>query len=532
MAKKKSVPPNDATAAAEWVPHASLKPWKKNPRINDDVVPRIAASLIRFGWGRALVARAANRELCVGHTSWKAAASLAAELKKDEKLPIAERRAWHPEALRTARTGMVPCRLKEMTAEESHALAKIDNRTNEFAAWNNEELLAQLRELPAPDAALLGWDENDIKLIERQLAGDAFGGGANGSIVDSYGEPPFSVLDTRSARWQERKRVWLALGIQSEVGRGENLLKFSDSMLAVSNGASSKKKKKTNVMAGGLAYGEITHPDGRPRSINGTSVFDPVLTELAYDWFVPEGGCIVDPFAGGSVRGIVAAALGRLYRGIELRDDQVVANRQQWKDIAPKLKRPLEPSWQVGEALETLRSFKDATADFIFSCPPYMDLEKYSDDPRDLSTLKPDAFAEAYTAIIKEAVRVLREDRFACFVVSEVRGPKPGFYRCLPALTIQAFEAAGARYYNEAILINSASSLPLRVRKQFDASRKLGRMHQNILLFCKGNPEAATKALGKVTRALWADEAPAADEPPPESASRESVARAAGGSVL
>ena len=36
---------------------------------------------------------------------------------------------------------------------------------------------------------------------------------------------------------------------------------------------------------------------------NGTSIFDPVVCELAYTWFAPVGGVVLDPFAGGSVRG-------------------------------------------------------------------------------------------------------------------------------------------------------------------------------------------------------------------------------------
>lgn len=35
-----------------------------------------------------------------------------------------------------------------------------------------------------------------------------------------FGVPPFSVLSAREGEWQERKRRWLALGIQSELGRG------------------------------------------------------------------------------------------------------------------------------------------------------------------------------------------------------------------------------------------------------------------------------------------------------------------------
>jgi len=43
---------------------------------------------------------------------------------------------------------------------------------------------------------------------------------------------------------------------------------------------------------------------------SGTSIFDPVLCEIAYRWFCPAGGMVLDPFAGGSVRGIVASRLG------------------------------------------------------------------------------------------------------------------------------------------------------------------------------------------------------------------------------
>ena len=53
--------------------------------------------------------------------------------------------------------------------------------------------------------------------------------------------------------------------------------------------------------------------------VTGTSIFDPVLCEIAYRWFSPVGGLILDPFAGGSVRGIVASKLGRQYIGHELR---------------------------------------------------------------------------------------------------------------------------------------------------------------------------------------------------------------------
>jgi hypothetical protein len=64
-------------------------------------------------------------------------------------------------------------------------------------------------------------------------------------------------------------------------------------------------------------------------SHGGTSIFDPVLAELAYRWFCPRAGRVLDPFAGGSVRGLVASRLGLFYCGIDLSEGQLEANRAQ-----------------------------------------------------------------------------------------------------------------------------------------------------------------------------------------------------------
>ena len=135
--------------------------------------------------------------------------------------------------------------------------------------------------------------------------------------------------------------------------------------------------------------------------------------------------------------------------------------------------------------------------DFIFSCPPYADLEVYSDDPRDLSTLDYDEFRKAYENIIAGACALLKPDRFACFVVGDVRD-RQGFYRNFPGHTIEAFETAGLRLYNEAILVTAVGSLPIRAGKQFAATRKLGKTHQQVYIFCKGDPRNATVTIGDV----------------------------------
>jgi len=226
---------------------------------------------------------------------------------------------------------------------------------------------------------------------------------------------------------------------------------------------------------------------------SGTSIFDPVLCELAYRWFCPPAGTVLDPFAGGSVRGIVASKLGRQYIGVDLSERQLEANREQ----AARLCGEPMPVWIAGDSRQIAAACDGVQVDLVFSCPPYADLEVYSDDPRDISTMGYADFLKVYREIIAACIGMLKQDRFAAFVVGDVRDPK-GFYRNLPGDTVAAFQDAGARLYNEAMLVTCLGSLPIRVGRQFAAGRKLGKTHQNVLVFCKGNPQRATEAVGPV----------------------------------
>jgi DNA modification methylase len=236
--------------------------------------------------------------------------------------------------------------------------------------------------------------------------------------------------------------------------------------------------------------GNLTFDDNNMlQTASGTSIFDPVLCELAYRWFCPPGGVIVDPFAGGSVRGIVAAKLGFQYHGCDLSARQIAANRVQGDLICPEN----VPHWVNGNSLDIETLLPGVQADFVFSCPPYADLEVYSDDPRDLSQMSYEQFRVVYSDIIAAAVRMLKPDRFACFVVGDARG-KDGCYYGFPWHTIEAFQRAGTKLYNEAVLVTAIGSLPVRITKQFESGRKLGKTHQNMFVFLKGDFKRATAA--------------------------------------
>jgi hypothetical protein len=134
----------------------------------------------------------------------------------------------------------------------------------------------------------------------------------------------------------------------------------------------------------------------------------------------------------------------------------------------------------------------------VFSCPPYADLEVYSDDPNDLSTLSYEDFKPAYFEIIDKACAQLKDNRFACFVVGDVRDKKGNYYNFVGD-TVEAFKAAGLHYYNEAIMITPIGTLGMQTSRNFPIARKLGKTHQNVLVFVKGDGKKATQACGVVS---------------------------------
>jgi len=299
-----------------------------------------------------------------------------------------------------------------------------------------------------------------------------------GELEKKFIVPPFSILDTKQKYWQDRKKKWIQLGIKSEVGRGDNLT-FGD----CAEKQTKYGKCNTKAVGGNITDEEYMKKYGKPRKeMNVTSIFDPVLCELCYKWFTPKEGKILDPFAGGSVRGVIAYKEGYNYLGLELSATQVAANKQQAIDM------DVNPTWLQGDSDKLLDEVANESCDLIFTCPPYADLEVYSDHPDDLSNKSYDVFLQKHESIIKKCITKLKDNRFAVFVVGDVRDKK-GMYRCFVEDTVKCFTNNGMFKYNEIILVNAIGSLPIRVSAQFKSKRKVGKMHQNVLVFFKGSPD-------------------------------------------
>lgn len=367
----------------------------------------------------------------------------------------------HCRALAAKEIGMkeVPCVcVDDLTPEQVAALRLVDNKSNE-SEWDMGLLTD---ELEAVDLSAFDFDWG----IKEEAS--SYVDGVSGRLRDLFIQPPFSVLDARRGDWQKRKRIWGEL-INSGCGRKDDLLGGGMKALAVKAGT----------------------------TLSGTSIFDPCLCETLLFWFTPRGGKIIDPFAGGSVRGLVSAYMGREYHGCDLPREQINANEENYKKVEGGenlFGEPLDhPHWYCGDSAHIDEIIEGENFDGLLTCPPYADLEVYSDDPADISNMPYEQFVEVYADILGKAIGKLKENAFACVVVGEVRDKK-GNYRNFIGDTIAACEKAGAKYYNEIVLITMTGTGALRAKKPFEASRKVMNTHQKALVFLKsGGNETALK---------------------------------------
>jgi ParB-like chromosome segregation protein Spo0J len=181
---------------------AALVPYARNSRTHSQQqVDKIAASIREFGFLNPIIVDGDNG-IIAGHGRVMAAQKLGLD-----SLPVIE--ASH------------------LTEAQRRAYVIADNRLALDAGWDNELLKVELQDLDAQgfDLTLTGFELDEIeafKMEEENLPGEGANEGSTASLADKFGIAPFSVLNAREGWWQSRKRAWLALGIKSELGRGEN----------------------------------------------------------------------------------------------------------------------------------------------------------------------------------------------------------------------------------------------------------------------------------------------------------------------
>jgi len=197
------------------------------------------------------------------------------------------------------------------------------------------------------------------------------------------------------------------------------------------------------------------------------------------------------------VFGYLAKYMGHHFVGVELRKEQVELNQKRCDSIKH------EGSGSAFYAHDTSANLdayikRDEQMDFLFSCPPYFDLEVYSELPEDLSTQETyQDFYNLIDSILKNAVLKLKPNSFACLVITELRNKNGEYYNFVGDM-VRTMTNAGLTYYNELVLLNAIGTAQMRANR-YMVNRKMVRVHQNVLVFYKGNVKEIAQHFPKLT---------------------------------
>jgi DNA modification methylase len=289
---------------------------------------------------------------------------------------------------------------------------------------------------------------------------------AKRKLSEKFIVPPFSILDTRQGYWQERKRFWRELINDNGESRFESMGYFNP-----------EYKEKNNLQTGFKSIGQ------------SVSLLDPVLSEIINNWFGLPNSKTFDCFAGDSVFGYVSSYLGNQFTGIELRKEQADLNNKRIKGFNSK--------YICDDGQNVLKHIEKNSQDLLFSCPPYFNLEVYSDLKNDASNQKEYRdFLKILENAFTDSIKCLKENRFAVIVVGDIRDKKGAYRRFVDDIK-DIFKINNTILYNSLILIEQIGTKAMTVNKSMD-NRKIGKCHQNVLVFFKGDPKKIKEIYPKI----------------------------------
>lgn len=305
----------------------------------------------------------------------------------------------------------------------------------------------------------------------------------NATLSDAFVIPPFSILDSRQGYWQSRKKEWKAIIGENGESRQDTLIKSPEIKFKDLYQRSKQRRIELGITfqeyLDSYVSEEVKQKELNKAIASGVSLLDPVMAEIICRWFGYKNCKTFDPFAGDTVFGFVSAYLGNQFTGIEIREEQAQLNNDRCKEM--------NASYINDDGQNVAEHLEPESQDLMFSCPPYYDLEHYSDLENDASNA---ASYEDFMQIIENAfagaLKCLRNNRFAVIVVGDIRDKRTGFYYDFPGDIKRVMKKHGAELYNELILVESGASTALRAGRYME-TRKVAKCHQNVMVFYKGD---------------------------------------------
>jgi len=220
------------------------------------------------------------------------------------------------------------------------------------------------------------------------------------------------------------------------------------------------------------------HRSDRRNGVNGAkpSVFNPQLAQMILAGYCKPNSKIFDAFGGGGTRGYIATKMGHDYTGVEIREEEIIRIKKMFDIWGFEFKIELGDSRKYTPQRDYY--------DFAFTCPPYYDLEQYSNINGDLSNYKTyDEFLIELEKVIINNNIGLKKDSLSVWVVGNFRDRK-GNLKHLNGDLIRLAEKNGFKLWDE-IIWQGASNVALTRCGKFEVNRKSVRMHEYVIILKK-----------------------------------------------
>lgn len=238
------------------------------------------------------------------------------------------------------------------------------------------------------------------------------------------------------------------------------------------NGETRVISENSKIFRKGGRYGSKKDSDVNSQS----SLFNPHLAQMILSAYCPPNAKIYDAFGGGGTRGFIASAMGHNYLGVEIRQDEVDRIRSQ------QIK--LNTFFDIVCFDSRFYTIENESFDFSYSCPPYYNLEIYSNLEGDMSSAN--TYSE-FLDMLKDSLKVtylgLKKGSLAIWVVGNFRDNR-GNLTHFNGDTIRLATEVGFELHDELVFWGASGASYQRVGN-FQANRRSVRVHEYIIIFKK-----------------------------------------------
>jgi DNA modification methylase len=199
------------------------------------------------------------------------------------------------------------------------------------------------------------------------------------------------------------------------------------------------------------------------------SPFPEEVARVCYELYLRDCNKIFDPFAGWGERHFYAKEYGKEYVGY---------------DINPLAIQHALDHFGVENQLEDSLAATPEPFDGLLTCPPYWNLEKYTDLGIDAAGSW-EQFLVEYEDVFEVAYNAARPGAMFCIVIGDWR--KGGVYYDIAHQTRKIFERFGARTIDDVVISRKGVS---KIKIMLPQAKRLGysvKVHETLVVFSKPN---------------------------------------------